>query len=151
MPLEELAFAPVPVAPRSDGWTGERQVGFVLRLALGGSVTLAARAVGKNPASAYRLRKRPGGEGFAAAWDRALLWGQDRTTDIALQRALEGDVRPVYYRGIKRGEYVRHDNRLAMTVLNRLDRAAANNPVPPDIIDLLLNGLEEPQLKTKGF
>ena len=36
MPLEELAFVPVPVRARHDGWTKARQQGFILRLALGG-------------------------------------------------------------------------------------------------------------------
>jgi hypothetical protein len=46
MPLEELAFTPVPVRARRDGWTMARQRRFVLALALTGSVTLAAASVG---------------------------------------------------------------------------------------------------------
>lgn len=67
LPLEELAFAPVPVKPRHDGWTPRRQRGFVLRLALAGCVAAAARGVGKSPASAYALRKRIDAVSLAAA------------------------------------------------------------------------------------
>jgi hypothetical protein len=44
MPLEELAFAPVPVKARHDGWTVERQKWFILRLALGGCVSVPPAA-----------------------------------------------------------------------------------------------------------
>ena len=125
MPLEQIAFAPVPVKPRHDGWTPGRQRGFILRLSLAGCVATAARGVGKSRESAYRLRERPGAESFVAAWDRAIGWGQDRMTDIGIERALCGEVRHYYYRGVKCGEYIRHDNRLAMAVLTRLDREAA--------------------------
>jgi hypothetical protein len=55
LPLEELAFTPVPVKPRRDGWTPERQLAFILRLALLGGVAAAAKAVGMSRESAYRL------------------------------------------------------------------------------------------------
>ena len=82
MPLEQLAFIAVPVRARHDGWTKLRQQGFILRLALCGCVTPAARGVGMTKASAYRLRERPGSESFAESWDRALGWGQDRAIDV---------------------------------------------------------------------
>jgi hypothetical protein len=128
MPLEELAFAPVPVRARHDGWTVERQKGFILRLALGGHVTLAARAVGKTRKSAYRLRGRPDAASFAASWDKAAGWGQDRRLDVALERALYGERVPIVRNGRCVGEVVRHDNRLGMAVLNAMDRRAAARP-----------------------
>ncbi len=66
------AFHPVPVNPRADGWTAARQAAFVGMLAETGSVIAAARIVGMGRESAYRLRRRPGAAGFAAAWDAAL-------------------------------------------------------------------------------
>lgn len=143
LPLEELAFTPVPVKARHDGWTPERQQGFILRLALGGCPGTAARSVGKSRESAYRLRAHAGAESFAAAWDRALGWGRDYMTDQALERALLGEVRPYFYRGRKCGEYVRHDNRLAMSVLNRLDRKAdrAGTADPAHALRACLAGL----------
>lgn len=114
----ELAFEPVPVKPRHDGWTVECQRGFILRLAICGCVSKSAAGVGKSPRSAYRLRDRDGAESFAAAWDRALGWGRDRAADLAIERALLGETRPVFYRGRKIGENVRHDNRLLIALID---------------------------------
>ncbi len=44
---------------------------FIGYLAQTRCVTMAAAMVGKDKTSAYRLRKRAGAEGFAAAWDVA--------------------------------------------------------------------------------
>ena len=131
MPLEELAFVAVPVRPRRDGWTKLCQQGFILRLALGATVTLAANAVGKTRKSVYRLRARPGAASFAAAWDKALGWGQDRTLDVGLERALHGQVYPIVRGGRVVGHIHRHDNRLAMAMLNAMDRRAAARPIDP--------------------
>ena len=75
--------------------------------------------------SAYRLRDRPDAASFAAAWDKAVGWGRDHMLDIALERALVGEQVPVMRGG--RCVAVRHrfDNRLAMVVLNAMDRRAA--------------------------
>ena len=66
------AFHPVPVGPRKDGWTPTRQAAFIGLLAQTRSVEGACRAISMGRESAYRLRKRPGAAGFAAAWDAAL-------------------------------------------------------------------------------
>ena len=66
------AFHPVPVGARKDGWTAQRQAAFIGWLAQTRSVLAAARKVSMGRESAYRLRKRPGAAGFAAAWDAAL-------------------------------------------------------------------------------
>lgn len=153
MPLEELAFVPVPVRRRHDGWTVERQRGFILRLALGGCVTLAARGVGKTRKSAYRLRDRPDAASFAAAWDKAAGWGQDRTVDVGLERAMLGETFPILRDGKVVGERVRYDNRLIMTVLNALDRRAAARPTPPHVREMMSRLFEEEAASTenKGF
>ena len=142
MPLEELAFAPVPVKARHDGWTVERQQWFVLRLALSGCVSVAARGVGMTRKSAYRLRDRPGAASFAAAWDRALGWGQDKTVDVGPERALVGETVPVVRNGRVVGERFRFDNRLAMAVLNALDRRAVARPLTPAMDEALYRLVE---------
>lgn len=142
MPLEELAFTPVPVKARRDGWTVERQKGFILRLALGGCVGVAAKGVGMTRRSAYRLRERPGAARFAAAWDRAQSWGQDRTVDVGLERSLYGERVPIVRNGRVVGEIHRHDNRLAMAVLNALDRRAVARPVSPETEEALYRLIE---------
>lgn len=64
-----IAFTPVPLRHRADGWPPELQLRFIVALSRGLNPGEAARAVGKNRQNAYALRKRPGAESFAAAWD----------------------------------------------------------------------------------
>jgi hypothetical protein len=141
LPLEELAFTPVPVKPRRDGWTPARQLAFILRLALLGGVAAAAKAVGMSRESAYRLREHPGAASFAAAWDKAQNWGRGRASDLGTDRAIHGERRGVYYRGRKVGESVRHDNRLLIAALNRLPPAAAD-PDPAGTLRRLLDEID---------
>ena len=77
------AFHPVPLSPRSDGWTHERQAQFIGVLAETRSVLAACRRISMGRESAYRLRKPPGAAGFAAAWDAALERGVQRLEDCA--------------------------------------------------------------------
>ena len=42
----EIPFTPVPVRARHDGWSVERQIAFIEKLADCGSVAAAARHVG---------------------------------------------------------------------------------------------------------
>ncbi len=87
-----LAFAPyLHAQPRSNSITPERQRRFVATLAATGIVSQAARSIGKSMEALYKLRARPGAEGFAAAWDDALRWGADRLEDCALERAMRED------------------------------------------------------------
>jgi hypothetical protein len=159
MPLEELAFTPVPVRARHDGWTVERQKWFILRLALGGCVAAAARGVGMTPKSAYRLLDRPGSESFAAAWTKALGWGQERTLDRSLERALLGESVPIVRDGRVVGERHRFDNRLTLAVLNALDRRSENRFAgadPASVLQTVLAQLAGPDEKpapagNKGF
>jgi hypothetical protein len=52
--MSEQPFPPVPVSPRHDGWTPEKQWRFVEALAATASITQAARMVGMNVRSAQR-------------------------------------------------------------------------------------------------
>jgi hypothetical protein len=139
----DLAFVPVPVRARRDGWTPERQRGFIGRLALCGCVSRSARAVGMTKKSAYNLRARPDAGSFAAAWDRALGWGDRRMDDIAIERAVHGEVRPYFYGGVKCGESVRHDNRLLLAALNRQERRDGTAKRPASIDGEEFEGLLE--------
>src|SRR5690606_21166321 len=65
-------FYPVPLRSRRDGWSAEVQARVLARLAVAGSVAGAAERGGLGRDGAYRLRRRPGAESFAAAWDAAL-------------------------------------------------------------------------------
>lgn len=88
LPLPD--FTPVPRKYRYDGWTPERQRAFIEALADTGSVKHAVLRVGMSPTYVYALRRAPGGEGFAAAWDAALDQGVRTLVDLAIDRAKEG-------------------------------------------------------------
>jgi hypothetical protein len=130
------AFHPVPVAPRKDGWTPERQAALVGLLAETRSVEAACRTLAMGKESAYRLRKRPGAAGFAAAWDAALGRRHERvdlasakSTDLAAgYRAQVGLAQVVMYRGRFCGTHWKVDNNALLQHLGQLDRAAVNRP-----------------------
>ena len=93
-------FTPVPrQTTRHDGWTVERQRGFIAALADTGSVRAAAHAVNMTPEGAYLLRRHPEGAGFRKAWEVALGLGVQRLEDVAMDRALNGVDQPVYSYG----------------------------------------------------
>lgn len=125
------AFHPVPVGARKDGWTPERQAQFVGCLAQTRSVLAACRMVSMGRESAYRLRKRPGAAGFAAAWDAAL--GKPHTpVDLSSAKATGLDPAYRFRTGLIQvvmyaGRFVRccrkPDNSALLQHLGQLDRA----------------------------
>ena len=66
---------------RRDGWTAERQIGFLEALGRTRSVATAAAAVGMSRESAYRLRARQPDGLFAALWDRVLRPCEQQSTE----------------------------------------------------------------------
>ena len=96
----ELTFDPVPrKVPRHDGWTPERQRALIAALADTGSVTQACRIVNMHPDHAYGLRRHAEGASFRAAWDAALRLGVERLKGEAFDRALNGQLKPVFVAG----------------------------------------------------
>lgn len=115
-----LAFTPVPFArARYDGWTPHRQRLFIDRLALIGLISAAAKSVRMSAKSAYSLRKRPGAESFAAAWDRAIWLGGQTVESTAVDRAISGVRQPIFYKGRQVGERTVYNDRLLITALRR--------------------------------
>ena len=96
---EPWDFTPAPTRRRIAGWTPERQAAFIAALACGHTVGVAAAGVGLSARSAYQRRKAPGGAGFAEAWDVVLDAGSERLEQTALDRAINGERRTVFYRG----------------------------------------------------
>ncbi len=92
---------------RGDGWSIARQMAFLGAL---GGVAAAARAVGMNSQSAYRLRDRS--PNFATLWGFAIEEGRGRAYDRAVDRGLNGYTAPVCRSGRLVGTVHRHDNRL---------------------------------------
>ncbi|MDO7842624.1 hypothetical protein [Sphingomonas immobilis] len=118
-------FTPVPSAStRHDGWTPERQRLFIAGLAKIGAVRPAARSAGMSAKSAYALRRRAGPDSsFAAAWDRAVEAGGVMRDGTAIDRAIEGEEVPVFYRGQQVGSRKRYNTSLLLAAMRpRFDR-----------------------------
>lgn len=119
LPHSELPqFEPVPrKTNRHDGWTPERQRAFIGALADTGSVSRAARHVNMSPEGAYYLRRQPGSEQFRRAWEAALDFGVQRLKDIAYERAIDGQLSPVFVAGKLKGFRRIRNDRLLMFCL----------------------------------
>ena len=102
---------------RVDGWDLDRQVAFLRALSATHSVTEAAQSVGRSRQSAYRLRSRLKGGPFDLAWEVAFHHSFDVLAHAALERALNGVERPVFYQGEQVGSYRRFDEGLTVALL----------------------------------
>ena len=112
------SFTPVPrQSTRHDGWTPERQLGFIEALADTGSVKAAAHRVNMTPEGAYLLRRHGQAATFRKAWEAALALGVQQLEDIAMERALYGCEVPVYSYGKLIGSRIVHNDRLLMFML----------------------------------
>lgn len=141
--LDAYDWYPVLRKARPDGWTPQAQRGFIEELADTGSVMQAAMAVGKTRSSAYKLRRSPGAESFAAAWAAAIDAASARALDECFERALVGSDEPVFDRDGRRvGRRFRQSDRLLMFIVraympdrfrhaSRDVRLPAEPPPPP--------------------
>ena len=119
-------FAPVPRATyRHDGWTPERQRAFIGALADTGCVSRAARMVNMAQANCYTLRRSPGAEEFRRAWDAALDCGLAQLKDIAFERAIEGELIPVFANGKHMGFRRKRNDALLMFCLRHYGKDAS--------------------------
>ena len=118
---DALAFQPVPLRYRHDGWTPDRQLDFIQALADCGCVDEAARAVGMNRSSAYALRRRHDALAFRLAWEAASDYSVARLGDAAMSRAINGVPVPIFHNGEQVGERRHFDERLTMFLLRYRD------------------------------
>ena len=136
-PKLPIPFEPVPVRPRHDGWTVERQIAFIEKLADTGSITAACKHVGMSRESARQLRRRSCGRAFRDAWDAALDCGYADLEESAKERAKNGVPRPIFYKGEQVGEWRYFDERLTMFLLRFRRRhrfgAEAEGPIHPPL------------------
>lgn len=110
------------VAPkqRPDGWTPFARRLFLTVLADTGRVSLACEYTQRSRATAYALRARD--PVFAASWDAACELARAPLADALYERALDGTTETITRNGEIVAERHRHDNRLSMAVLHRLDK-----------------------------
>ena len=129
-------FPPLPTPAqqiRADGWSPARQRAFLETLAATGIIRAACEAAQISTRAAYALRIRRDGAAFRLGWDAAILIARARLADDLLARALTGH-EEVIRKDMDAGEITRHrhDNRLAMSMLSRLDRMADSPPAGSD-------------------
>ena len=109
---------------RADGWTPDRIRTFLHALSECGVVADAARVAGMSTQGAYAFRNSARGRAFDVGWRAALLVARGRLADDVMSRAIHGCVEVIVRDGEVWGERHRHDNRLTMAVLTRLDHLA---------------------------
>lgn len=120
-----LDFEPVPRRYRHNGWTPERQKAFIRWLAVTGCVERAARMVNIAQTNCYALRMAPGAEGFRRAWDAALDFAVPKLKDVAFQRAIEGELVPVFSGGKLMGYRRKYNDKLLMFCLRHYGQDAS--------------------------
>lgn len=113
-------FAEEAPYARHDGWSRERKVRFLDHLSVKGNVRNACAIVGMSREAAYRLRRRD--PLFARGWSAALALARANGTEVLACRAIDGIEEDIWYRGELVGKRVRHDARLLLAHLGRLDR-----------------------------
>lgn len=114
---ERAVQNPSPHSVRHDGWTIEKQLGFLQMLNITHNVAAAARSVGMGRQSAYKLRSRLDNAPFGAAWRKAMHNARDVLVEAALERAIHGVEIPHYWQGEKVGTSRRFDERLTIALL----------------------------------
>jgi hypothetical protein len=119
-----LDFTPVPRRYRHNGWTPERQKAFIRWLAVTGCVERAARMVNIAQPNCYALRMAPGAESFRRSWDAALDFAVPKLKDIAFQRAIEGELVPVFSGGKLMGFRRKYNDKLLMFCLRHYGQDA---------------------------
>lgn len=114
----DYKWVPVRRRPRADGWSEAKQRAFIEVLADTGVVDEAADHVGMSVQSCYRLRRAPGAEAFAAAWNAAIQQAALRLVDLAFDRAINGSDEPVFNRDGRRvGRRLKPSDRMLMFLM----------------------------------
>src|SRR3546814_10420515 len=80
------------------------------------------RRWGKAGNRPYALRRAAPNSLFAFAWDAAIKLAHARLVDIALERAIDAEVVPIFHRGEQVGERRPYDNRLLMFLHRKSQR-----------------------------
>lgn len=130
---DEIEQSKGDVATDFTRWTPAKMTVFSRHMGATGSVRRAAEEAGMSANAAYELRQRPEGVAFRIAWEAALLIARGRLADDTLEWAIWGREEEVV-RTLDRDAGTitttrkRHESRLAMSVLARLDNRIAAPP-----------------------
>jgi hypothetical protein len=129
---------------RVDGFSGGKQVVFLESIAGGFTVVEAAARAGISVTAVYNFRNRRAGRAFNIAWEAADRRARRPLADHLRGRSVEGQTDT--YRD-KDGELVgtrhRHDNRLAMAILTRLDKKAEAYKEDERLVTVIAEEFEE--------
>ena len=117
---DEPTAEPLPATARRDGWTPFARRLFLEVLAETGRVSRACEYAQLTKQSAYALRARD--PLFAASWDAACELARAPLADALYESALDGVTETITRDGEVVAERHRHDNRLSIAVLHRLDK-----------------------------
>ena len=115
---DDLPAFPTPC--RRDGWTDFARRLFLEVLSETGRVSRACEFCRMSPQSAYALRNRD--PLFAAGWDAACALARAPLADALRERAIDGLTETIRRDGEIVAERHRHDSRLSIAVLHRLDK-----------------------------
>jgi hypothetical protein len=85
------------------------------------NASVPAGGRGKSSRSAYQLRDKDGAESFAAAWAAAKFAGRDNAAQIAIERALYGEMVPTFRNGQFTGYKLIHNDRILMAAIRAQD------------------------------
>lgn len=99
--------------------TPEKTEKFLTVLADTANVSKAARAIKMARGYLYEVKAKD--EGFSAAWDAAVKLGTAALEDEAARRAMEGTLKPVFYRGEKCGTIREYSDTLLIFLLKARD------------------------------
>ena len=152
-PKPLIPFEPVPLRPRRDGWTVEKQYAFIEALAETGIVEEACRRVGMSRTSRRQPPAPPVRRAFPPAWEAALDYSLYRIEEDVFTRSRRGVARPIFYKGEQVGEWRHYDERLTMFLLRSrrpqrygkwIDRMLAPDPEADDY------GQQEPGIELDG-
>ncbi len=114
----KLHLAPQCGLDGSTAWSAGEKALFLKCLELYGTVSAAARAIGKKADAAQRLRIKDAV--FAEAWAQAMEASVDALEGEVLSRAIRGVTRNKYYGGAVIGSDVFYSDQLAMFLLRAL-------------------------------
>jgi hypothetical protein len=129
---------------RVDGFTGARQAAFLEAIAAGFTTGEAAAKAKVSVTTIYNFRNRRQGRAFNIAWEAADRRSRRPLADRLRDRSIEGQIDTVRDKdGALIGTRHRHDNRLAMAVLTRLDRKAEAYKEDERLVSVVAEELEE--------